>query len=94
MMHNSLYVIVILQFSFEVMKPKPRYEEFFLVYTGALDCMATESELLKAGIRAAGNGTYPGNIQREDINCKSSRMFIPTEQSTLSADLRHTENGQ
>ncbi len=41
-----------------LMKSKPGYEELFLVDTGALDCMAPESELLKAGIQVEGKDVY------------------------------------
>lgn len=39
-------------------KSKPGYEGLFLVDTGALDCMAPESELLKAGIQVEGKDVY------------------------------------
>jgi len=39
-------------------KTKPGYEALFLVDTGAIDCMAPKSELLKAGITVEGKEIY------------------------------------
>ena len=41
-----------------LMKSKLGYEGLFLVDPGALDCMAPESELLKAGIKVEGKDVY------------------------------------
>jgi clan AA aspartic protease len=39
-------------------KSKQGYENLFLVDTGAIDCMAPESELIKAGIQVEGKEVY------------------------------------
>jgi len=39
-------------------KSKKAYEGSFLVDTGAIDCMAPESKLLKAGIKVEGKDVY------------------------------------
>lgn len=41
-----------------LMKSKTGYEELFLVDTGAIDCMAPESELIKADIQVEGKAVY------------------------------------
>ncbi len=42
----------------DLIKSKKGYEELFLVDTGAIDCMAPESELIKAGIQVEGRKVY------------------------------------
>ena len=42
----------------DLAKSKKGYENLFLVDTGAIDCMAPESELLKAGIQVEGKEVY------------------------------------
>jgi clan AA aspartic protease len=39
-------------------KSSPFYEAIFLVDTGAVDCLAPESELIKAGIQKEGRAVY------------------------------------
>ncbi|MFH0773950.1 MAG: clan AA aspartic protease [bacterium] len=41
-----------------LIKSLPGYEESFLVDTGSIDCMASESELIKAGIQVEGKAVY------------------------------------
>ena len=41
-----------------LVKSKPGYEALFLVDTGAHDCMAPKSELIKAGIAIEGKKSY------------------------------------
>ncbi|VAX35132.1 hypothetical protein MNBD_UNCLBAC01-2125 [hydrothermal vent metagenome] len=42
----------------DLAKSKSGYENSFLVDTGAIDCMAPESELIKAGIEVEGKSIY------------------------------------
>jgi predicted aspartyl protease len=39
-------------------KSRKRYEDLFLVDTGAIDCLAPRRELLKAGIKVEGRQVY------------------------------------
>ena len=41
-----------------LMKSKQGYENTFLVDTGSIDCMAPESELIKAGVQVEGKEVY------------------------------------
>ena len=60
------------------------YESEFLVDTGAIDCMAPESELVKAGIRVEGKEVYElANGQPVEYNYGFARItFMGAETVT------------
>lgn len=65
-------------------KSRKAYEELFLVDTGAMDCMAPRSRLLKAGIKIEGKEVYElANGEPVEYEYGFARIaFIGTETVT------------